>query len=79
VIDEVELHLDAGHRLVTGERVLAEHHGEGVEAALHFRPVMLAIPSTERGPVDVLAHACADLHAPGPSPIRFTRSGGCPP
>ena len=57
--DQVELDLDPGHRLVTGERVLAQHDGERVEAALHLRPVVLPIASTERGPVDVLAHACA--------------------
>jgi hypothetical protein len=56
LVDQVELELDPGHRLVAGEGVAAQHLGEGVEAALHLRPVQLAVPSTERASVDVLAH-----------------------
>ena len=58
-VDEVELHLDTGHRLVTGERVLAQHQGERIETPLDLAAVALAVASTEQGPVDVLAHAGA--------------------
>ena len=66
VVDEVQLHLDAGHRLVVGERVLAQHQGERVEAALDLAAVGLAVASTEQGPVDVLAHAGAASLRSGP-------------
>jgi hypothetical protein len=56
VPDQVELHLEAGHGLVTREGVLPQHHREGVQAPLHLRAVALTITPTERGPVDVLAH-----------------------
>ena len=65
-VDEVQLHLDAGHRLVAGERVLAQHQGERVEAALDLAAVGLAVASTEQGPVDVLAHAGAASLRSGP-------------
>ncbi len=58
-VDEVELHLETGHRLVAGERMLAQHHRQRVEATLHPAAVGLPVASTEQGPVDVLAHAGA--------------------
>jgi hypothetical protein len=65
--DQVQLHLDPGHRLVPGERVLAQHDGQHVQTLLHLGPELLPIPSTERGSADVLAHAStASLCAPGP-------------
>jgi hypothetical protein len=36
-VHQVQLDLDAGHRLVAGERVVAQHRGERVEAALDVR------------------------------------------
>jgi hypothetical protein len=88
--DEVQLDLEPGHRLVVRERMLAQHDRERVEAALHLGAVALAIPSTERPSVDVLAHACA-ASRPGraPSFARCSRAipaaaaaashAGCPP
>ena len=73
VADQVQLDLEAGHRLVPGEGVLAEHHLEGVDAAQDVRAIALSVVSTERCPVDFLTHARAvpsPLTAPG-GPLRL--------
>ena len=56
LVDEVELHLEPGHRVVGVELVLAQHPGERVEAAVHLLAVAGAVGAGELLCFDVFAH-----------------------
>ena len=72
VTHQVQLDLESGDRLVVRERVAPQHCGQRVEAPVHVGPIPLAVVSTERCSVDLLAHALAVLLCPtahgGPLP-----------
>jgi len=56
VVDEVELHLQPGHRVVGVEEFLAEHPLEHVEAPVDLLAVARAVGPRELLCVDVLSH-----------------------
>ena len=56
LVDQVELDLEAGHRVVGVEGRLAQHPGEHVEAAPHLLAVPRAIGRGELLEVDLFAH-----------------------
>ena len=57
VVHEVELHLEAGHRVVGVEEVLAQHPLEDIEAAVHLLAVARPVGPGELLCVDILPHA----------------------
>ncbi len=81
VVDQVELDLEPGHRVVGVERRLTEHPGEHVEAAPHLLAVPCPISAGELLCVDLLAHGptVAMFQAGSPSShakSQATESGG---
>ena len=56
VVDEVELHLETGHRVVGVERRLAQHPREHVEVAAHLLAVARAVGPAELLLLDLFAH-----------------------
>lgn len=80
VVDEIELDLQADHRVVGVEHRLAEHPGEHVETLAHLLPVAHAVSTCELLGRDVFTHsgsvvACAAVR----HPIRWAplRCRGC--
>ena len=67
VVDEVELDLEAGHRVVGVEPRLAQHPGEDVEAAAYLLPVPGAVGAGEL--------LCGHFFAHAPTLGRFRRLG----
>ena len=57
LVDQVELHLEAGHRVVGVEARLAQHPGEDVEAATHLLAVPRAVRPGELLQLHLFAHA----------------------
>ena len=56
LVDEVELDLEPGHRVVGVEARLAQHPGEHVEVAAHLLPVARAVSAGELLSFDLFAH-----------------------
>ena len=56
LVDQVELDLDPGHRVVGVEACLAQHPREHVEVATHLLPVSRAVSAGELLSFDLFAH-----------------------
>ena len=74
LVDEVELDLQAGHRVVGVELVLAEHPLEHVEAAVDLLAIARAVGPRELLCVDVLPHAVTLGAPPRPGKRELRRS-----
>ena len=81
LVDEVELHLQPGHRVVGVEARVAQHPREHVEVATHLLPVPRAVRPAELLLVDLFSHARTLVTRPpraGTVPRGGSHAGGGP-